>query len=670
MAESILFDNIASGLLAGGQFIQLRKTENTIRTGANVVTSSLCQVGEVAVTCTFVKEIAKTVNGPTATIPLSLRVTSFVLPVVPVVIAVLLTAKSIHKFAKEKLSSGNIIVKTFAWLDTQMDKPMPQKIVQAIHENLGRVTEIISAVSCVALIILGNVATGGIGVAFIALGFSMEKGWVPASVRRIVNEVTPYSTLFASFFVGNIFEQAIAVAVVAGDLVNKVIKWREKRELDTLPERLKQEISQTGLSKLNFYPKLKVNRAHVDVASILSKEPELDLKKEVSELAKGIDWNSEDVKKRVDATVKNDERWQKYLKAQTDAYGVWKTKKVKKKGKTVTEKYVQFEKAKDTYESRKKYLLWGLERFSKKIIDKKILEGEPLDYSPLRIMAKQNIEKIKSLKKEEQLSYLVNMGLSSYYCGSGIFRAVQGDNLELCGVQNASLENKLHASLSQLREQIFHKFYHKLTDNPFSQALDANDIHNYDTFVNLYGNDFALPQKVIAQNDQTIGDSPIANMGIKKLFYKLHEAMDEQDINPFEIPWVDYNQYRIVRHIREAIATQQIPEELVSEWFLEWSKREALKTYPDENSAEFMKKRMELNEELLDWEGNYTNGALYILLGEFGIFEMPEGVEVKKSDVKSLGYWEHAKEGILNPAWDTVSAYPKQAYNWVGGLFA
>jgi len=154
--------------------------------------------------------------------------------------------------------------------------------------------------------------------------------------------------------------------------------------------------------------------------------------------------------------------------------------------------------------------------FIDSVKERRILEGEPADYEKLynylKIITKYLEDQEDEITKTDIIFRLAVEG--GEYCGPGKFQVVESIYAQIIGGNtDIPFRDKIAYCLQNERNQWMERLY---TDGTQSSALfrtvgrvvDLQDVHNYNFFLNLFGDELGL-RKAAADNDETAIFDPL-----------------------------------------------------------------------------------------------------------------------------------------------------------------
>ncbi|GAB4227430.1 MAG: hypothetical protein Tsb0021_04330 [Chlamydiales bacterium] len=486
-----------------------------------------------------------------------------------------------------------------------------RRSVYLIHDNIGTVFQISIFATSIGLGVTGGLYTGVAMASIIGLEFLCQKGVLPFPLRSRFYALLTYVSIFSRLATGNIFEKTLATVELTGLVLKKLQN-----------QRLRMPIVQLNHHETTGDPVRKwsvcIDENHLKYKKEF-KYSEVNLAEETNALIDFIEWNETYIIK----AAAHDEKFIEKLKKGEIGKGTYHLtlEEFRECLANLDHHRSKSERDQETMDAVKSYLNSGIQEFVHRIVNRKILKGEPKEEKHYRILetkAKAIIENLKRQKDDPKAYISVHdtmaaLGFAGYYCGSGYFREIDGRYQSLIDFEEGTLQNKILQVLRQKREQVFHRFLLALKEaqEAKGKALDIEDIHVYNQMLAIYGHTFGLEQNHAAEADASVADSPLLFLLDKMIFSRIKDGMYQRFVD--EVYTVD----QICETVQDEIDFGAIPYYLVEEWYVNWfmekksMKRDEAKKYFQEEAVNLM-------------TGKIKNKYLIPLLMETGVLKPVE----------------------------------------------
>lgn len=261
----------------------------------------------------------------------------------------------------------------------------------------------------------------------------------------------------------------------------------------------------------------------------------------------------------------------------------------------------------------------SLQAFIRAVKGRLILEGEPVDYDKLhnylKLIAKHLEGEANEMTQADIIFRLAVEG--GEYCGPGKFEVAESVFQEIIGEnQDVPFSDKILYCLQNMRNVWMQKFYSEAMVQGFightvGRFKDYQDVHNYNLFLNLYGDEFGL-RKAGAENDEVAFIDPLFKWFVLKALNKrLHQRF-----------WNDYSPRDLRKGLIESIGTSQLPKHEVFGFWLDWIDKQEIEESKKEELRDELGLGKLFGEKLEDSEGKIKSHFVTLMLLDMGILEI------------------------------------------------
>lgn len=456
--------------------------------------------------------------------------------------------------------------------------------IRFLHNHLSSFYQVAAVVSCLSLLIFGHSLLSVPALVILGLGFLDRSGYLPLSLRQLLHRYS--DPLF------------IATGLIAGDLLDKIVvilsllSWGINRYLATknasfenfalkenlTPEKLEDFLEGGILAKINpkfihYDPMPPI--PDIDIAYFLEKFDQINWTKHLPALRKKLEKDPRFIHRHQSPLPKTD---QEILLLARDF----------------------------------------LTDFIQSVKERRILEGEPVDYDKLhnylKIIAKHIQKSSDEVVQTDAIFRLVVEG--GKYCGPGKFEVAESVFAELIGEDpDVPFKDKVTYRLQTERNRWMEKFYSiAFTANSVSSSLgkviDWQDIHNYNVFINLYGTRFGL-RKAAADNDDIALIDPLTKLIIS---HTLQNKIEE-------LFWKEYTADTLITTLTSTIGAPALPKPEFYDFWLKWIERQKLEnTEKDALKEELSEGR--LYGKPIEINGKVTWKFALLMLVDMGVLDL------------------------------------------------
>ncbi|NGX40000.1 MAG: hypothetical protein KR126chlam1_01340 [Chlamydiae bacterium] len=418
---------------------------------------------------------------------------------------------------------------------------LARSAVLFIQNHLGNLCHVVAAVSSVAMIYFGSTLFGVTALTLLGIGLLDRHGLLPRQMRRIIHLCSPVILIGTSVFFGNLLDRIFIALTFSLYAYNFYCYLRPSHTNYRAPTNcLSYENLKNMMQNRSIPSTVTINRKYVN-ESIPLQAPDCDIRKCVKAFD-AINWETHASALR--KKIESDKKFQETLGDPT---------------KKTNQELIAFAQK-------------SLKGFIESVINKRILEGEPLDYERLHNYLKvitAHLPKEKDeITKTDILFRLAIEGGS--YCGPGKYEVSESIYASLAGkAQELPFRVKVLSALQDQRNKVIEFLYTfevKTAGDSIGQLVDFQDVHIYNTFRNLYGEDKGL-RKGGADNDSLAVIDPLRGLiinytfglGVNKAFWQVHDQ-------------------RIIGETKEAIGTSRLPKPEFYQWWRDWIQRQNIES--------------------------------------------------------------------------------------------
>lgn len=539
---------------------EAKRIENSVRAGGNNYLTAAFQTLQATKAAAFIDQVSE----PAGLEPLSWEAKAVIF-LTPALLALLKNSSFLSEKAKSAL--------TFC------------------QDHLGALYQVVAVVSSVALLFFGQTLFAIPSLLVLGIGYMDRNGYLPAAVRQTLHKYNQPLLIATSLFAGGILDKVFAALNFASWCAsiylsrNKIPEAKQLAKGNLNPQKMQ--------GYLNGEFNLKINRNYIHHNSF---PPVPD--KEIQTLVEkfdAINWNKHI--RALRQKLREDPRFIKYHKnpdLKTDREII----KI----------------ARDT-----------LQVLVTSVKERRILEGEPVDYQKLhnylKMIAKYVEDQTDEMTKVDVLFRLAVEG--GEYCGPGKFEVAESIYAQTLGENpDIPFTDKVFHSLQDRRNLWIQKFYSGAFNNTLGKIIDWQDIHNYNLFVNLYGDELGL-RKTAAENDDSAIVEPLVKLVVSYCFKD----------NIQQMFWSDHTLGTLEDTLVKSIGTSKLPKPEFYAFWREWIHKQAL-TEKQKEALEDELSEGKLYGSSLEVDSKPSAQFVSLMLMELGIAE----IETKPASVSSQ--WE------------------------------
>lgn len=401
-----------------------------------------------------------------------------------------------------------------------------------IQDHYGTLCHVAALVSSVVLIYFGNLFFGVPTLIILGIGYLDRKGLLPGRVRHFIHEYSsPFMTI-ASVFVGNPVNRFFAVLSCISYLINYHLASKQAKEVSIIQQPpISFDINTVKAILNNQRIPLEINRDHIHYPC-MPISPAIDIS-ELSTRFERINWenNIGALRRKLQGNQRFVQREGNVNPAMSDEFLI---------------KYVT---------DNMKDLIDGVK-------NRRLLQGEPLDYGRLQDYLKLIAQNLRTETNEvEIVDQLLRLAVEGgKHCGPGAFEVAE--ELALLAIDQSSeipFQTKVLNSLQTNRVHHFQKIYQEAfkTTGILGRIVDWQDVHVYNQFINLYGNQLGL-RSAGADNDAIAVIDPFIALATSPLAKKITQLF-----------WNEHDIHSIISNLQREKAGS-LPKHEFFTWWRDW----------------------------------------------------------------------------------------------------
>jgi len=412
-----------------------------------------------------------------------------------------------------------------------------------IQNHIGTLCQIASAVSAIALIYFGFLALGITSLAILGIGLLDRLGVLPAFIRHPIHEYSPLLRVATGLVVGDLFEKIFAIATLVAYCYEKYLTCASPKELEVAPiDRTDQrQLLDLPLLEriLNDTVKLEINPGHLNYQIMIP---------------------ASDVDYRKLLTLFNDIDWTLHMHVMRKKF----------------EQDNRFKELGNREADLVQYARQNLINYLDSIHKEHIAEGEIHDYERLQNYLKTITDHLERKDEVTRADALLRFAVEGgNYCGPEKFHVAEDVYaLIVQETEGIPVETKTLFSLQDARTRWMEGKYAEMIEE-FAQSssclhvvmrwlFDFQDLHVYNQFLNVYGNEFGL-RKGSADNDHLAAIDPLTKTIVKN-FINQYRTMFKKT----------YDTDFVIDHLQNRIGRPGLPGNDVFTWWHQWLERQSI----------------------------------------------------------------------------------------------
>lgn len=549
--------SLSQGLAYGLISTHIQREENSVKAGENDYLTAICQITQGLKALDF----AGKVLNATGQKPFSWAGYS-----------VVYLTSSLLSFLKSK----NLVPENF------------HPALRFCRNHLSSFYQLTSIVSAIALLFFGQTIFACSSLFILSIGIMDQNGWLSLPYRHFLHQYSSPLLIATGLVTGGTFDRIFILLTMISWCANIHLSRQTFYDKKTRPQG-----NLTLQNMRDFFKgqlKVKINPKYIHYQSI-PQVPNIDIQILVN-LFDQIDWKNHliPLRKKLKHDVRFIER-HKNPDLKTDQEIIDITKH-------------------------------SLQTFISQVKERKILQGEPADYEKLHTYLKIITQYIENQNDEiTKTDILLRLAVEGgEYCGPGKFEVAESVYADIRYQKTDTkdkdaLTDKIYYCLQDERKLWMENFYSKIciqsaTLSWLGNIIDWHDIHNYNFFMNLYGNEFGL-MKAAADNDETaiIGSltKGIVSLTLGKSIQKAF--------------WNDHTLYHHEKTLIDSIGTAKLPKPEVYDFWKNWIEKQEITDTEKDNLIEELEEARLLDQPIEE-NGKMNPDFIDLILLDMGILEI------------------------------------------------
>ncbi len=458
-----------------------------------------------------------------------------------------------------------------------------QPVLTFFQSHLSNLYQIAAVVSSVALLFFGQPFFAISSLLILGIGFMDRNGWLPVTFRQFLHRYSQPLLIITGFVSGGIFDRVFAALNIFLWCANACLPRKNSSYGDFV---IQQNLTPEDV--IDFFNRnlhVKMNREFIyynpfppvpdiDIQCFIEKFDQINWAQHLPILRKKLRHDARFIERHRNPDLKTDQEIIDITKH-------------------------------------------SLQTFITAVKERRILEGEPADYEKLhnylKIIAKQVEDQEDETIRTDIIFRLAVEG--GGYCGPGKFEVAESVYAQTIG-ENPEIPftDKVLYCLQDERNLWMQQFYFKtFTNNPaiseIGKVIDWQDVHNYNSFINFYGDEFGL-RKAAADNDDTAVIDPLTKWMIS---HTLQESIQEQF-------WVNHRIDDQTQTLIDSIGTSKLPQPEFYDFWKNWIARQQI----EESEKEALREELatgNLYNNPIEVDGKITSDFITLMLLDMGIVE-------------------------------------------------
>jgi hypothetical protein len=387
----------------------------------------------------------------------------------------------------------NIYYSVICWTDKQMESHLwVRKSVYTLHDKMETIAQGVMFATSLGIMASASMEIGAVILALMVTDLLCQRGLLGFAIRSRFYPMMVVASTALQLLTGNYIEKGVSILAIGNYVYSKYREYYLDKNKD-VQALVGQKVKADPIT-CDIKSAILVNEQHIRPVEIVE-EPQIDLASSVHKMWAEIKLN----------------RTILFAKAQSDEALIKKIKGGE----------ISFGNDDDQKEAvLKQYVSEGIEKFTSRIVNREIKEGEPTsagDYDKLRIMAKAIVQALE--KEEEMIKHdtLIALALAGHYCGTGFFREVEGLYQVFVDFNSATLQGSILACLRHFRDIKFQSvisLIQKSSDKRAFNQVQYNDVHNYNKILWIFARNWGLSYTHGAKIDHGLNESLTYQLGM------------------------------------------------------------------------------------------------------------------------------------------------------------
>jgi hypothetical protein len=427
-----------------------------------------------------------------------------------------------------------------AVLKNKVNIPEKMRPVLAFFYNqLSNLYQIANVVCSLALLFFGQTFFAIPALLILGLGFMDRNGWLPYQFRQLLHRCSQPLTIVTGLVTGGILDRIFAALNALSWGANLYLaRQRMLRNTFTVQKNLTPQMI-TDFFQGKFTITINKKFVHynpfppvpnIDIQLLIERFDEIDWNKHLPVLRRKFASDARFIERHKNPDLKTD---------------------------------------KEIIDIAKN----SLQTFITTVKERRILQGEPADYDKLhnylKIITKHIEGQNDDVTRTDMILRLAIEG--GEYCGPGKFEAAESVYAQTIGENpDIPFEDKALCCLQDERNIWAQKFYNEavVANRAMAQAgalVDWHDVHNFNAFLNVYGDEFGL-RKAGADNDDSAIVDPLLKLFIS---YQLNDWLQGRF-------WKDHTLRNHTDTLIESIGTPKLPKPEFYAFWQQWIERQKI----------------------------------------------------------------------------------------------
>lgn len=531
---------------------EAKRLEDSVKAGGNNYLTAMLQMGQGSKALDFIDKA-----NVATTLPLPSWTGRSIVYLTPILLAVLKNSKVLP------------------------EKTRPTLVF--LHNHLGTFYQVTAIVSSIALLFFGQIFFAVPSLIVLGIGIMDRNGWLPIAFRQFLHRYNRPLLIVTGLVSGGLLDRIFAIVNLLSWCVNLYLSQKiNLHKRFALKENLSsQKIDDLFNGRLN----LKINPSfiyynpfpsipNIDIHFFIQQFDQIKWEQHLLALREKLRHDARFVERHQTPDLKSDEEIISITRA-------------------------------------------SLQAFIQTVKERRILEGEPVDYEKLhnylKLIAKYFEDQNDEITRTDIIFRLAVEG--GEYCGPGKFEVIESVYAQTIGENpNIPFKDKVIYCFQNERNLWMQKFHSMIFSNDsmsqIGQIIDWQDVHNYNLFMNLYGDEFGL-QKAAADNDDMAFIDPIIKLFV---LYALKEKIHT-------LFWNDHDLKRHTQILIDAIGTEALPKDEFYAFWLDWIKKQEMEDAVKEMLIEELSEGKLYNRQL-EINGKLTPEFVILMLLDMGIVEI------------------------------------------------
>ncbi len=506
---------LAHGISLGAGLADVKRIEDSVRAGRNIVLTAITQTTQVHLSLSLVNQALDA--GRLPQVPLAGHLIGYIAPSV------------IARIVKLGVAS-----------------PCVRKCFIFLQDAIGLVCQVAAIVSAISLIAFGHLALGISAAAFLALGFLDRMGVLPTWISHPLHEFSPLIRSATGLVIGDIVEKLFGLLSLVAYCYEKIMGSTAGADENEIQyDSNKHTLDLPLLEKiLDDEVEFEVNPAHL-VAVPLPPAPDCRIE-ELMTMFDTIDW--QDHIETIKGKFRDDERIR-------EIHGPVENQSDKE--------LIQITKT-------------NLQIYIDEVVNEHMAAGEIHDFDRIQVYLKTVTFQLRTEDPLTRADALLRLAVEGGgYCGPEKFHVAEDLYSKLAlKCDFIPVESKVLLRLQDSRTTWFMNRYGQMLitqkENEcclgkiVRMVMNFQDLHMYHIFLNLHGKKLGL-RKASSENDYAAGVDPLTKAAVKSLTETIQTEFKEL-----------YTEKYVAQQLVEGAGTSVLPRGDLFKWWTEWAERQPI----------------------------------------------------------------------------------------------